>query len=182
MTDPALIPTRMGKASSVAPAARKSTPRNRSIASIARTGRGMAKGATGAPVKGPLLGGNLTVLTSLVGTGALPSFAGAVVFLEDVGERPYRLDRNLNQLRLSGIFDAVAGFVLGQWKGCDSPDGSCTGLEVVNEGLSGFGVPILAGLEVGHESVSRPLVLGAEATLDPQAGELTLGFGFPGGE
>ena len=133
-------------------------------------------------VTGPLFGGNLTVLTSLVGTGMVPSLKGAVVFLEDVGERPYRLDRSLNQLRLSGIFNEVAGFVLGQWKGCLSPDGSYSGLEVVVEELEAYGVPILSGVDVGHEAHSRPLLLGASATLDVAATVFKVRHGAPDGE
>ena len=91
------------------------------------------------PAEGPLLGGNLSLLTSLVGTPYLPRLDGAIVLLEDLNEEPYRLDRYLTQLRQSGVLDDVRGFVLGQWTRCgDSVDDA---LATLVERLADLGVP-----------------------------------------
>ena len=128
------------------------------------------------PVVGPVLGGNLTVLASLAGTPYLPDLRGAIVFLEDVGERPYRLDRYLTQLVQAGAFIGTAGFVIGQLTDCVDPPGKddgCNALDAVHAVLEPLGLPILAELPVGHENSSLPLPLGAPAVLDPSAATLS---------
>lgn len=100
--------------------------------------------------RGPLLGGNLSVLAALAGTGHLPDFRGAVVLLEDVGERPYRLDRLVTQLRLAGVFDGALGFLLGEWTDCTGGPEDPAPEQVVVEGLADLGVPIVAGFPVAH--------------------------------
>ena len=132
----------------------------------------------GPTVRGPLLGGNLTVLAAMAGTGQLPSFAGAIVLLEDIGERPYRLDRALNQLIQAGAFHGVRGFAIGQLTDCGDPPGkeeaSTTAIDVVLEVLTPLGHPILADLPIGHEPTSRPALLGSEWVLDPGRSTLTM--------
>lgn len=126
-------------------------------------------------VCGPLLGGNITVLASLVGSGYLPDFDGAVVFFEDVGELPYRLDRSLTQLRQAGVLDKAAGFAVGQLTHCvdkRGPEYSNGALDAVCGVLQVFGKPILTGLPVGHEDSSWALPFGARVELDPVAGRL----------
>lgn len=112
---------------------------------------------------GPLLGGTLTLLAHLAGTPYLPSFDGAILFIEEVGEKPYRIDRYLTQLRLSGLLDRVAGVAVGQLSGCD--DGEVRALDVVRDAVLDLGVPAVAGLEAGHEDRNFALPLGARATL-----------------
>jgi muramoyltetrapeptide carboxypeptidase len=127
---------------------------------------------------GPLLGGNLTVLASLAGTGALPPMGGCVVLLEDVGERPYRLDRSLTQLVQAGTFDGVAAFAVGQLSRCWSAGGEDDeeALEVVLSVLAPLAVPVVGRLPIGHEPSSRAAALGSRATVDPTAGTLTLAW------
>jgi muramoyltetrapeptide carboxypeptidase len=125
-----------------------------------------------AQARGRITGGNLTVMTSLAGTGHLPDLGGRIVLLEDIGERPYRLDRSLFQLKAAGAFEGVAGFVIGQLTNCDSGSDEYSALDVVCESLASLGAPILRGLPVGHERTSRALLLGVEAILD--TGEETL--------
>ena len=82
------------------------------------------QGATtlvGGSAEGLLLGGNLSVFTRLIGTPYMPDLDGAILLLEDVGERPYRLDRMWTHLQLAGIFRKVAGIVLGSFTGCEEP-------------------------------------------------------------
>jgi muramoyltetrapeptide carboxypeptidase len=120
------------------------------------------------PSEGPLIGGNLSLLTSLVGTPYLPRLAGAIVLLEDLNEEPYRLDRYLTQLLQSGVLDDVRGFVLGQWTRCgDSVDDA---LETLVERLADLGVPILGHVAVGHEHTSWPVPLGARARVEGTVG------------
>ncbi len=109
---------------------------------------------------GPLLGGNLTVLTALVGTPFLPSFEGAILFIEDVDEAQYRIDRMLTQLALAGILGRVAGVVFGQCTDCvnrGSNLGGFTLSEVLAQHLTPLGVPAFQGALVRpcHRSVQH---------------------------
>lgn len=134
--------------------------------------------ATIAPgsAEGLLLGGNLEVLRALVGTPHLPDLAGAIVFLEEINEAPYRVDRTLTHLLGAGVFDGVAGIVVGECRGCDPPEGrpSADLVEVVRDRLGGLGVPVAYGLSIGHVDRQVALPVGARARLDADAGDLTL--------
>lgn len=134
-----------------------------------------AKAVAGAEraVTGRLAGGNITVLASLCGTAMLPDWREAIVFLEDIGEAPYRLNRSLWQLRQSGAFDGVVGFAIGQLSHCHDPrDYGCSALDAVLEVLEHFDVPVLCGLDVGHDRSSWSLPFGALAHLDPRSKSL----------
>ena len=122
-------------------------------------------------VAGPLTGGNLSLLVSLLATPyAPPPARGRVVLLEDVTEAPYRIDRMLTQLLLAGWFDGAAGVALGSWTDCGDP-GELYG--VLAERLGGLGVPVAAGLPIGHGAPQHTVMLGAEAVLDADSGTLT---------
>jgi muramoyltetrapeptide carboxypeptidase len=125
---------------------------------------------------GPLLGGNLEVFTRLLGTKYLPDLDGAILFLEDVGERPYRIDRLLTHLQLAGVFDRVAAVIFGDLVGCEEPPGSHVGsplaADVVKERLARLAVPVALGAPVGHGSRNLALPYGVRAQLDVQAGTL----------
>jgi muramoyltetrapeptide carboxypeptidase len=116
----------------------------------------------GGVAEGPLLGGNLSLLTRLLGTPYLPALDGAVLLLEDVGERPYRLDRMWTHLALAGVFDRVRGLALGEFTECEEPDADYGSAEV------------LAGLaaEVGLPCVGAPD--------RPRRGEPAGAAGLPG--
>jgi len=119
--------------------------------------------------RGVLAGGNLTLLLCSAASGRLRLPDGCLLFFEEVSEAPYRIDRMLTSLLTSGQLDHVAGFCIGDL----SADGSTHAtLEVVRERLSPLGVPILAGLPIGHGKVNRCLPLGVPAQLE--AGELSL--------
>lgn len=122
--------------------------------------------------EGPLLGGNLSVLTRLIGTKWLPSLRGAVLLIEDVGERPYRLDRMWVHLKLAGALEGVAGVVFGEFTGCDEKDAGYTASDVMHEFARALGVPCAAGFTIGHGEVNEPVILGARVRLD--AGALTV--------
>jgi len=112
---------------------------------------------------GPVLGGNLTTLTHLMGTPYEPSFDGALLFLEDRGEPPYRIDRMLSQLTLAGRLDTVSGILLGTFEDCGPPDKV---YDVVTNAFSRKDLPILGGFDFGHGSENVAFPIGPEATLD----------------
>jgi muramoyltetrapeptide carboxypeptidase len=118
---------------------------------------------TSGRASGPLLGGSLTLLAHLCGTPYLPPLEGAILAIEDVGERPYRLDRYLTQLSLAGALDGLAGVAVGQLSGCDGGDGSAA--EAVHGLLRALGVPAVEGFPFGHEDRNLALPLGPRATL-----------------
>jgi muramoyltetrapeptide carboxypeptidase len=121
-------------------------------------------------VSGPLLGGTLTLLAHLAGTPFAPPLDGAILLLEDVGEKPYRIDRCLTQLRLSGALDRVAGIAVGRLTACD--DAGVLAADVVREAALAAGVPAIEGLPVGHDDANLAVPLGARATLvAPAPGE-----------
>ena len=123
----------------------------------------------GGVAQGPLLGGNLSVLPRLIGTPYLPPIDGAVLLLEDVGERPYQLDRMWQHLKLSGLLSRVAGVVFGEFTGCDEKDAPYTSADVLDELAVELGVPCAAGFSIGHGAVNHPVMLGAEVRLDATA-------------
>ena len=118
---------------------------------------------------GPLFGGNLTVLHACAAAGRLRLPVGSVLLLEDVGERPYRIDRALTTLQVGGYLDRVAAVVVGELSDCSpGPDGVSV-LEVLRERLSLLDVPVVAGLPVGHGLRNEPVVLGAPARVTSAA-------------
>jgi len=124
---------------------------------------------------GKLLGGNLTVLASLLGTPYLPDWTGAILFLEDIGEAIYRIDRLLTQLALAGVLDAVAGVVFGKCTDCDPENsGSLTLPEVFEHHLGGLGIPVWAGGMVGHVPNKWTIPLGVHAEIDTDTATLRL--------
>ncbi len=125
----------------------------------------------GGRASGRLFGGNLTVLASLMGTPYTPSLEGAMLVLEDINERPYRLDRMLTQMLECGFLKGVRGVILGQFTQCDpGPDG-VTADHVLAERLTHLNVPIVSNARVGHIADNVPLLFGALAELDANAGE-----------
>ena len=127
----------------------------------------------GGTAEGPLLGGNLSVFTRLLGTPFMPSLDGAVLLLEDQGERPYRLDRMWTHLQLAGVFAHVRGIALGSFTGCEEPAASYASAEVLRELAASTGLPCAAGFPVGHGDVNEAVPLGVRVRLDATAATLT---------
>jgi muramoyltetrapeptide carboxypeptidase len=123
---------------------------------------------------GPIIGGNLTLIASHALGGRLRMPHGCILFLEEVNEAPYRIDRMLTALSISGRLEGVAGVCVGQLTGCGPADARPSALEVIAERLRPLGVPVLAGLPVGHDHPNEPLVLGARAKLTSSPAELRL--------
>jgi muramoyltetrapeptide carboxypeptidase len=120
----------------------------------------------GARVSGVAFGGNLALVHAMAAAGRLVAPDGAIVFLEDVTERPYRVDRMLTSLLASGCLSRARAIVFGDFVQCDpGPDG-VTIDEVLAERTRALGVPVLAGAPFGHGDVNRPIVLGAPVTVD----------------
>ena len=128
--------------------------------------------ARGGTASGILFGGNLAVLTALVGTPYLPALNNVILLLEDVGERPYRIDRMLTTLLQSGALADVRGVVLGQFTQCEPGADGQSSEAVLIERLSQLKVPLVVGAPVGHVDGNVPLLLGAQVELDSSAGTL----------
>ncbi|MBK8694150.1 MAG: hypothetical protein IPN17_18160 [Deltaproteobacteria bacterium] len=110
-------------------------------------------------------GRNLSLLAALQGTPSQLPLQDSVLFLEDVGEAPYRIDRMLTSLRSSGALRGVRAVVLGEFTRCDTRDDGVSVERVLRERLSTLGVPVLAGAPFGHGDHHRPWVQGAEVTV-----------------
>ncbi len=121
---------------------------------------------------GVLVGGNLAMLASEVGSACSRVARGGLVVLEDVDEHPYRLDRMVTQLLRSGWFDGVRGIVLGRFDRCGAPGAAETTLV---ERLAPLGVPLVTGVDLGHSNSTITVPLGRRATLDAGRGSLRLG-------
>ena len=123
---------------------------------------------------GVLLGGNLTLLATSVGTRHQPDLRGAILLIEDVTDEPYRIDRYLVQLKRAGRLDGLAGVAIGQFTDCVDPDGNATLPGVLTDQLGSLGVPVLGGLPIGHGGEQVAVGLGVPAVLDADAGTLTV--------
>ena len=129
---------------------------------------------------GPLTGGNLTLISTTMGTPWEIQTDGKLLFLEDVDEQPYSMDRMLTQLRLAGKFRHIRGLILGECHDCAAREfkpafESTFSLgEVYDNILGELKVPVLAGLTIGHTEDQLTLPLGVRATLDADAGTLTV--------
>jgi muramoyltetrapeptide carboxypeptidase len=121
--------------------------------------------------EGRLVGGNLAVLTSLAGTPFAPDYTDSILILEDVNEPVYRIDRMLQQLRLSGTLNGCRAIVFGDCTDCreDAGGGGRPFDDVLGELAHALGVPCLAGIPVGHINEQWTIPLGATARLDTKA-------------
>ncbi len=142
----------------------------------AATGR-IGRTITPGKARGRLLGGNLTIVSTLMGTPWLPDLSGAVLFVEDTGEAEYRIDRMLQQLRLAGVLENLAGVVFGQCTRCATTDPGYRGFtldQIVDQYLRPLGVPAFAGADIGHVYGQLCLPSGAEVEIDADARTIRL--------
>lgn len=138
-----------------------------------RAGRTIAGGTA----RGRLLGGNLTILSTLMGTPWLPGFDGAVLFLEDVNEDVYRVDRMLQQLRLAGILGKLSGIVFGQCTRCEPEMQEQSGFtldDILDHHLGALGIPAFTGANTGHVTNQLAMPHGTEVELDADSRTLRL--------
>jgi muramoyltetrapeptide carboxypeptidase len=126
--------------------------------------------------EGELAGGNLTLLQCLIGTPYFPELAGAILFLEDMGEDLYRVDRMLAHLRLIGALRRLAGVLVGRFTDLERSggDGALGFDEVLADYFEPLGIPVAYGFPVGHIDAQWTLPLGVRARLDAGAGEVEL--------
>ena len=122
----------------------------------------------GGVARGRLLGGNLTVLTALLGSPFLPSWDGAILFLEDVGEDLYRVDRMMTSLKLAGVLQRIRGFVFGTCDECEPGEGyaSLTLEEILDDHIRPLNVPSWRGAMIGHSMPQFTLPVGDEVEID----------------
>jgi muramoyltetrapeptide carboxypeptidase len=126
--------------------------------------------------RGRLLGGNLTVLTTILGSPYVPAFDGAILFVEDVGEDFYRIDRMFTQLKLAGILGRVRGFVFGTCAECGPGEGfgSLTLEEIFADHIQPLNIPAWFGAMIGHQMPQWTIPLGVEAEIDSTKGTIRL--------
>lgn len=125
--------------------------------------------------EGRLIGGNLSLMSKLVGTPYEPDYSNRILVLEEVDERPYRVDGMLTQLWLAGRLGQLAGIAFGKCSGCDPESPPSLSLEeVLRHRLGALGIPVLRGLMIGHVRDQTTVPLGTMARLDVGAGQLTL--------
>jgi len=126
--------------------------------------------------RGKLLGGNLTVLSAIIGSPYLPDWRGAILFLEDTEEGIYRIDRMLTQLKLAGVLNQISGFVFGKCTKCGPGEsyGSLTLEEVLNDHIRPLGIPAWFGAMIGHIPKVFTLPIGIQAEIDAAAGAIRL--------
>lgn len=127
-------------------------------------------------VRGRLLGGNLTVLSAMLGSDYLPDWRGAILFLEDTNENIYRIDRMLTQLKLAGVLDKVAGFIWGKCTKCVPGDGygSLTLDEVLDDHIKPLKVPAWQGAMIGHVDSQFTVPVGLRAEINAGLGTIAL--------
>jgi muramoyltetrapeptide carboxypeptidase len=122
--------------------------------------------------QGILLGGNLSMLSTSIGTPFMPDLNGAILLIEDVAEAAYRVDRMLTHLRNCGILQRLAGVAVGQFSEPAGAAGQISLADVLNERLGDLGIPLLGGLSIGHGDPNIAVPLGTHAILDADAGTL----------
>ncbi len=125
---------------------------------------------------GELVGGNLTVLSALIGSTYLPDFKNKILFLEEAKEEPYSIDRMLTQLKLSGVLDSISGFVFGKCAKClaEEPQKAFTFHEVIMQHIQPLKIPAFYGAMIGHIENKLTVPLGIPAVLDADKGTILL--------
>ena len=124
--------------------------------------------------RGPLLGGNLAVLTSMAGSPYWPNFKGAILVLEDINEFIYRVDRMLSTLKIAGVLDQLAGVVLGAFTNCEPGEGfgTLTLDEVFDDYFKPLDIPLYRGAQFGHIKRKFTLPIGLPVEMDAGAGTI----------
>jgi muramoyltetrapeptide carboxypeptidase len=129
----------------------------------------------GATAEGEITGGCLSVVVAMLGTPYAPDFRGKILFLEDTGERAYRIDRMFVQLRQAGVLEQVAGIAIGAIRPVDgSADEQRLIARFVAEQTEGLGIPVLYGIEAGHGTENLTIPFGVRARIDAGARRLKI--------
>jgi muramoyltetrapeptide carboxypeptidase len=152
-------------------------PRERSDRNVLTQTENRVSTISGGKARGRLLGGNLTILTTIVGSPYLPAWNGAILFCEDVGEDYYRIDRMLTQLKLAGILARISGFVFGTCSECGpgAPAfGALTLEEIFADHIKPLGIPAWSGAMIGHGMPQWTLAEGVQVEADADAGTIRM--------
>lgn len=131
----------------------------------------------GGVARGRLLGGNLTIVSTLMGTPWMPDMDGAILFLEDVSEAEYRIDRMLRQLQLAGILSNLSGIIFGRCSSCASSEADYNGFtldQLMDQYLVPLGIPAFVGANIGHISNQLSLPSGGMVEMDGDARTIRL--------
>jgi len=128
----------------------------------------------GGTASGPLLGGNLLLISRLLGTEFEPDFRGRILFLEEIHEEPYKIDRMLTHLWLAKKLQQVAGIAFGRFTDADASGNSFSIEEVLRDRCSKLGIPVVRGYMIGHVQDQTVMPIGIEAELNADNGTLTL--------
>ena len=125
-------------------------------------------------VNGKILGGNLSVLSDLSGTPYYPDFQDAILFVEDVAEQPYRIDRMMSTLKLNGTLAKIKGFVFGQCSNCKATNESLTVEQIVDHYILPLGIPAYIGAMIGHIPQQFIIPVGSNVELNANQGTITM--------
>ena len=123
------------------------------------------------------MGGNLTLIAGTIGTPWQLDTTGRIIFIEDVGEKPYQVDRMINNLRLSGVLENLKGLVVGQFSDYEEDESmGKTVYELIKEAVEEYDYPVAFGFPAGHVEKNMPLMIGARAELSVKEDGVTLNF------
>mgnify|MGYP001544678154 CR=1 FL=1 len=134
---------------------------------------GMTTVLRGGGASGPLIGGNLSILISSIGTSYQPETKGSILFAEDIGEPPYKIDRMLTHLKLAGMLDGISGFVFGTCLNCKEAESAFSLRDVLEHHLLPLDVPVVMGLDIGHHERNFTLPVGWPVELQADTGQLS---------
>ena len=135
----------------------------------------------GGKAKGALVGGNLSVFMGMRATAFDVQFKGSILFIEDVGEKPYQIDRMMQNLRISGALSQISGLIVGQFSDTEEdPDMNATIYEIIAEAVKAYDFPVCFNFSAGHVDDNFPLLMGATVDLDvtDAGGEITFQSAF----
>ena len=126
--------------------------------------------------KGTLIGGNLSVISGIIGSNYLPDWKNKILFLEETNEEPYQIDRILTQMKLAGILNKLNGFVFGKCVKCEAeePEKAFTLKQVLEQHLNPLRIPAFYGAMIGHIENKYTVPLGIEAQIDANKCTITL--------
>ncbi len=150
---------------------------NKKIGKLKNPNQEKTNNLTKGKATGRLLGGNLSIVGSLIGTPYLPKFDRSILFLEDVDEKPYRVDRYFSQLKYAKIFEKMAGLVLCNFTDCEETDPTKKSLtinEVVFDYFSQLRKPIIYNLIYGHIKTKNTIPIGVRARINANKGEIEI--------
>ena len=116
----------------------------------------------------------MSLVSHLLGTPYSPDYKGAILFLEDVGEKPYKIDRYLAHLKQAGVFGQIRGLILGDFVDCDPEEDEVSFQldEILDDYCSGMPYPVIKNFPYGHGDKKFSMPIGVKASIDTDSGKL----------